>query len=844
MFGQLSPFVQYGLAALAVTLAALATEHTPVIGLRAVFLLFIFAILQCALWFGLRPGFFAFALSLVAVNHFFLLPVWTSAPKDTLILNMGFSVLAVLIIGSAHLYRRSRARLERLDKQSQAILNSMAEGVHVLDTQGKIIFENPAASRMFGWDPAEILGKPSHATIHHTHADGTPYPRADCPIYKTFQDGVSRHVTDETFWRKNGTGFPVEYDTSPLRNEEGELLGTVMVFRDVTERRRFVDALLESMQLLRLFIEHAPAAIAMFDQDMRYLAASTRWRTDFRLDSEVIGRSHYEIFPEIPERWREVHRRALAGEVMRAEEDRFDRADGSTQWLRWEVRPWQDSTEGVAGIIILSEDITARKQAEVRVRESEERYRHLVENSPDGIFINQKGRFVYVNPALCRMLGARMPEQLLGRTILDHVHPSSHEIVRERMETLWKFRQAVPPVEEKFIRLDGQPIDVECQATYCSYEGQPGMQVIVRDMTGYERAQAKKFHALLESAPDAMVMVDGQGMIVLVNAQAEKLFDYPRQELLGQPIERLIPECFQAGHVRKRATYSESPVPRKMGAQKGCYGRRRDGSILDVDVSLSPIATDEGLLIASSIRDVTEHKQMESQIKASNDALRKLSAHLLNVREEERARIARDIHDELGGTLTAVKMDLSHIKKTQANGADLTYSIQLADAAVQALRRVITDLRPSVLDNLGLWAALEWLAQDMKDRTGIHCQTLVDDSAETWELPPDMATSIFRIVQEALTNVARHAQASEAWVRASRTDGELTLEIEDNGRGITEAEINRPEAWGLIGMSERVRQHNGRLSFAGKAGDGTLITLRIPVGNSHDKPSLSQREGD
>ena len=160
----------------------------------------------------------------------------------------------------------------------------------------------------------------------------------------------------------------LEYD------DTGALLGGFGITQDITGRKQVEDALRQSQQLLHLFIEHAPAAIAMFDRRMCYLAASARWRADYRLGPELIGRSHYEVFPEIPERWKEVHRRVLAGEVLRAEEDCFERADGTVQWLIWEVRPWLRTTGEVGGLLMFTEDITDIKRAEQALRESEERF--------------------------------------------------------------------------------------------------------------------------------------------------------------------------------------------------------------------------------------------------------------------------------------------------------------------------------------------------------------------------------------------------------------------------------------------------------------------------------------
>src|SRR5262249_44968355 len=154
------------------------------------------------------------------------------------------------------------------------------------------------------------------------------------PTTRALREGVIVGLANHTVLiSKDGTERPIDDSAAPIRYEGGEIVGCVLVFRDVTERRRVEATLRQSEQRLRLFIEHAPAAIAMFDRDMRYLAVSRRWMSDYGLTGDIIGQSHYEVFPEVPEAWREVHRRGLKGEVLKADEDPFERTGGSVQWL-------------------------------------------------------------------------------------------------------------------------------------------------------------------------------------------------------------------------------------------------------------------------------------------------------------------------------------------------------------------------------------------------------------------------------------------------------------------------------------------------------------------------------
>jgi len=211
----------------------------------------------------------------------------------------------------------------------------------------------------------------------------------------------------------------LEGNSMPQRQPDGSILWHGFV-QDVTSRKQAENAYRESEEKLRLFIKHAPASLAMFDQDMRYLAHSRRWVIDYRLeDQALIGRSHYEVFPEITERWKGIHQRALRGEVVRTDKDPFLRADGTMQWLQWEIRPWYTADGPIGGIVIFTEDITERKQAENALRESEERYHSALDNMLEGCqIIGFDWRYLYLNASVTEH-SRRRKEELLGRTMME-----------------------------------------------------------------------------------------------------------------------------------------------------------------------------------------------------------------------------------------------------------------------------------------------------------------------------------------------------------------------------------------------------------------------------------------
>jgi PAS domain S-box-containing protein len=268
------------------------------------------------------------------------------------------------------------AELANAKGQNELILTSAREGICGVDLKGNITFINPFGAQMLGWDPAALLGQNAHATFHHSRSDGTPLPEDKCLIQRALTKAGAKNAEEGEFARQEGTRFPVELMTAPII-QGGQVIGAVLTFQDVTERRRAEAALREREEQLGLFVEHAPAAIAMFDAQVRYVFASRRWLADYGLTGqELKGRSHYEIFPEIPERWREIHRRCLAGATESAEEDRFERADGTVQWLRWAVHPWRTAAGSIGGIIIFSDDITQRKQAEEVLRKAKAEAEH------------------------------------------------------------------------------------------------------------------------------------------------------------------------------------------------------------------------------------------------------------------------------------------------------------------------------------------------------------------------------------------------------------------------------------------------------------------------------------
>jgi PAS domain S-box-containing protein len=366
-----------------------------------------------------------------------------------------------------------------------------------------------------------------------------------------------------------------------------------------------------------------------------------------------------------------------------------------------------------------------------------------------------------------------------------------------------------------------------------------GIIALVRDITDRKRAEQElrasevRYRRLFEVAKDGILILDAEtGMVVDVNPFLVQLLGSSRETILGKKVWELgffkdilaNQANFETLRQQEHIRYEDKPL------------KTTDGRVIDVEFVSNVYQADHQKVIQCNIRDITARKRTEWFELIYRDQLRALSARIETMREEERTRISREIHDELGQMLTAIKMDLRWMEHRLDEFGDdrrvnpildkLVVTAELTDATVKTVQRIAAELRPSTLDKLGLPTALQYEGARFKERTGIACRLVVP--GETLPLPPEVATAFFRIFQEALTNVARHAKATavEAELRPE-ADG-CRLEIRDNGQGMAGVDLANLKSLGLLGMQERASLLGGGVSFAPRPGGGTMVTVRIP----------------
>jgi PAS domain S-box-containing protein len=366
-----------------------------------------------------------------------------------------------------------------------------------------------------------------------------------------------------------------------------------------------------------------------------------------------------------------------------------------------------------------------------------------------------------------------------------------------------------------------------------------------RDITERKRVEEElrksegKFRAIFDNTSDGMFLVDLKTRkFFMCNATCATMLGYTQEQFLNRGITDIHPGEDLPFIYEQIGEFSRG----EHGVRSDIRFKRKDGSIFVADLSPAILAIAEKEYLVISFRDITERKRVEEKLRKSYEQLHQFAVHLQSAREEERSEIAREIHDELGQALTGLKFDISWIGKKLPKGTeelqDKTRSIAgVIDGTIQMVRRISSELRPGVLDKLGLVAAIEWQVQEFHNRTGINCT--LSPTFEGLNVDGDRSLAIFRILQEALTNVARHANATAVDISLSLDSRNLMLEVRDNGEGISESAVLDPKSLGLLGMKERALAFGGRVNVVGNPGSGTRVILAIPCPPAENKGETS-----
>lgn len=438
------------------------------------------------------------------------------------------------------------------------------------------------------------------------------------------------------------------------------------------------------------------------------------------------------------------------------------------------------------------------------------------EDDPDLVLMD-----IVLNDKLSGIETARRIRQLFDIPI---VYISAHcdKKIVDKAKKTDPFGYLIKPVDEKSLHIT---IEIALFKHAIEKKLKEKMQQILRE-------SEDRYKHIVKNINQGIVMQDEKGIIIYVNEKFLEMMGYTQAEIIGHSITDLLGE----GLLKKNKEKKTREEKERYKSFEFAW-QRKDGQRVFTILSPKPIYDEKGHFKGSVVvlTDITERRRVERELHQSREELRSLSQHLQSVREKESKRIAREIHDELGQMLTALKMDLSWLCRKIPSSDDERKKFlkkeksmsDLIDKTIKTVQKISSELRPGLLDDLGLVPAIEWLAQDFQTRTKIQCRTQID--CDGIELGPDFSTAIFRISQEALTNVARHSNATRVNISFKGKNGTLLLKISDNGKGITEKDIFAPSSLGLMGMRERIRPFRGELNITGTPEKGTVLTAIIPL---------------
>lgn len=728
--------------------------------------------------------------------------------------------------------------LRRSQQHFQALFNwtPSAVGISTL-AEGRFIDVNEGFSQLTGYKREEVIGR----TTVELGLWADPAERAT--VLREIQEQGHLHNREGLLRTKSGEVRSLMVSVDSIQFEATPCL--IYLAHDITERKRAE----ETLRLAKFSVERAADAVYWVDSQAKILDVNeAACRMLNYSKDELCAMTVHDLNPDFqadmwPGFWSETQRRGtmVIETAHRAKDGRRIPIEVSVNFLIHEGKEYHCA---------FVRDITERKRAEAALKASETRFRAIFDQTFQFIgLMKTDGTMIEANRSALQFAGIR-EEEVLGQFFWDTPW------WRHSLELQNRLREAVQQaVGGTMVRFEATHPHPTGELAYVDFSLKPvrdehgNVTLLIpegRDITERKlveealRKSEERYRNIFENALEGIFQTMPDGKYVAVNPALARIYGYDSPDDMVATVTNLGGHLYVDPGRRDEFIRLMQEQERVTGFEALVY--RKDGSWIWVSEGVRALRDTDGTLVGyeGTVEDVTQRKLGESRLRATLEELRMLSGRLVTVREEEQTRIARELHDELGVGLTCLKVDLSrlHAIMGELRGArarkkmedKIRSMVQQVDVTIASVQRIVTELRPRILDDLGLVAAIEWQCQDFQQRTGIPCTC--ESSADDIAMEPEQATSLFRICQEALTNTARHAKATAIQVRIKQSDNNLLLAIQDDGVGISCEKLTESTSLGLLGMRERAASLGGQVSIAGSPGKGTTVTVRVPLSSS------------
>ncbi|MEO7924233.1 MAG: PAS domain S-box protein [Chitinophagaceae bacterium] len=749
----------------------------------------------------------------------------------------------ILVRGSIiDITERKKIETERANERNllRALIDNLPDYIYVKDTDFNYIISNRAFVKLVGANgEAETMGKKSPELFGPEV--GNINTEEDKKIVTTGKEVIDR---DEPIITREGKQLWLLTTKVPLKDAEGNVTGILGISKDITERKMAEEEIMKTNARFQS-VSKATSDI-VWDWDL--LADMVWWNDNYysnlgyRKQKEIvqIGEWFMRIHPEDVERVRTKIRKTIAGKGSSWQDAyRYIKSDGT--YLHFLDRGFilRDSGGNAYKMIGSMVDMTPVYEAQKKISESEEKYRTLVEQAVDAIALyDAQGRILDVNSGSVNLLGYEK-EELMQLQLSDILTTEEIKLKPVRYDIL---EQGESTVKQRSMRKkDGTIIQTEVRSQQLP-DGR--FLSVIRDLTERIKAQEQiekekqLSDKLIDSLPGVFYWYDENGRFQRWNRQFEIVTGYTAREIAD-----MHPTDFFEGEGKKHIIERIGKVFTEGLGDAEAEFFSKDGSSRPYYFKAVRIIIDGQPFLLGTGIDISDRKKAELELEESYAAVRKLTEYLQNVREEERTHIAREIHDELGQQLTVLKMDVSWLnKKINPTDDNIKQKMQellhMLDEVVGSVRRISSELRPSLLDDLGLTAALEWQLKEFEKRSGI--KTKFDAPEEEIKMANPVKTALFRIFQESLTNVARHSGAKKLSVSLGIKEGNFVLSIIDDGNGFDKQKLAEKKTLGILGMQERTSMIGGNYKITGMPGKGTAVEVSISLDDVNVSDQLNR----